>query len=1208
MTPPVLASLVDAARRIVRRDAVLAVTLTTLAVVPIVLVFAWLLGGLQAWSAPGPGPLLLLIGGAVAASGLAVWAARLWVRGIDETSVTARAEETVGLPAGSLRGVLELGRSVPAGTSEALFRRAEHDVASRFTGRDARGVSGELGRRTRRRLAAAALGLAGLTVIAGALALASPRRTQASWAPLLRPVSHLTPPPLPPLDVVPGDATVQRGSDLDVRIRAPGRAAVSIVWRSEGSVLEREVLQIAAADTVSGRIPRIDARTLYWVEAPDGAKSATYTISPLDPLLVSELVVEVVFPAYLGRTPERYDAEVPPLQLPEGTSLVFRGRATRALQNATLFGNGETALHLGVDGDRFSAQWTPTRSGVFGWRIEGAGGLELASDPSPLDLTIVGDEPPRVELSYPLGDTILSADFIQLVAAEASDDHGLAAASLVSWRVGGAGEADSPREEPIPLDGDEQRTLLRGTLDASGRGLLPGDTLKMLVRVTDASPRRQTAESRILSLYVPGMAELRDRVGEEAASLIDDAGELARMARQMEQATRDLQRRTSAASARRNQQNQSGASRGNPGESASLDFQEREQARQVMEQQEEMLRQMEEMRDRLNAFDEAARRAGLQDAELRREMEELRQLYDQLITPEMREQLEQLKQSLENMDPAALEKALEQLGEQQDRMREQLEKSLETMRRAAAEQQMNALAQDARELAAQQQALAETMRERPPTSQETGQQKGLEEQTRELQEAMEALRQQLERQGEQQAASGAEQARDAARQAAEQMQQAASQAQERQGGEASRRGEEAARGLEQAAQSLEGARQQMAEGWKQELQESVQQAMNEALSLAQRQQELLEKMQQAGQEQQQGQEQQGQQQSGQQQGQQQSGQQQGQQQSGQQQGQQQSGQQQGQQQGGQQQGQQQGGQQQGQQQGGQQQGGQQQGGGAGGTGQALQSEQQALQQGLEQIGRNLSEAGDRGSLLDREVGSALGRANLSMQQTLQAMQQSDRAGANQAEQAVDALNRLAMALLQRSQQLDQEGPQSALEQVMQQLADAAKQQGSLNGQSSAIMPMNLAPGAMSKQTSQMAEEQREIASKLEGMSNRVGNRDDLLGQLDQLAEEAQRIAQILDVGRLPPEVLARQERLFHRLLDAGRTLEKEEYSEERVGELPGAVGISRAPALDPSLIDPGSRFRVPTAEEMRALPPAYRRLVLEYFARLNRTGSEQERR
>jgi hypothetical protein len=252
--------------------------------------------------------------------------------------------------------------------------------------------------------------------------------------------------------------------------------------------------------------------------------------------------------------------------------------------------------------------------------------------------------------------------------------------------------------------------------------------------------------------------------------------------------------------------------------------------------------------------------------------------------------------------------------------------------------------------------------------------------------------------------------------------------------------------------------------------------------------------------------------------------------------------------------------------------------------------------------------------MSRDVGAALGRANLNMQQTVQALDQAQsRMPTQEAAQTVEALNRLALALLNSSQQMEQSGQQaSAADQMRQDLGNVAKQQGSLNGQANALMPMNLSQRALSQQVGKMSEQQREIASKLEGMSERPGGRDNVLGNLNELAREAEDLARAMQGGRLSPEMLARQERLFHRLLDAGRTLEKDEYSEERKGQAASGIAVSRARALDPTLTDTGTRFPVPTPEELKGLSPALRRIILEYFERLNRpgsvTGSGSERR
>lgn len=142
----------------------------------------------------------------------------------------------------------------------------------------------------------------------------------------------------------------------------------------------------------------------------------------------------------------------------------------------------------------------------------------------------------------------------------------------------------------------------------------------------------------------------------------------------------------------------------------------------------------------------------------------------------------------------------------------------------------------------------------------------------------------------------------------------------------------------------------------------------------------------------------------------------------------------------------------------------------------------------------------------------------------------------------------------------------------------------------------------------LAEQQREIADKLGGMNDMMGGREDVLGRLDELAREAERIAQELAGGRLNPEILARQERLFHRLLDAGRTLERDEVADERQAQRPGNVAPSLAGPLDPRLLEGGPRYPAPTPEQLRDLPPAYRRLILDYFDRLNRGQTEARAR
>jgi len=104
-----------------------------------------------------------------------------------------------------------------------------------------------------------------------------------------------------------------------------------------------------------------------------------------------------------------------------------------------------------------------------------------------------------------------------------------------------------------------------------------------------------------------------------------------------------------------------------------------------------------------------------------------------------------------------------------------------------------------------------------------------------------------------------------------------------------------------------------------------------------------------------------------------------------------------------------------------------------------------------------------------------------------------------------------------------------------------------------------------------------------------------------LAQEARELARQLEAGRLDPQTIQRQERLYRRLLDAGRTLSGREPDENKERTSRPATGdsVHLPDVLKPGATGTGPRLRYPTWEELMNLTPEERRLVLEYFRRLN---------
>ena len=104
-----------------------------------------------------------------------------------------------------------------------------------------------------------------------------------------------------------------------------------------------------------------------------------------------------------------------------------------------------------------------------------------------------------------------------------------------------------------------------------------------------------------------------------------------------------------------------------------------------------------------------------------------------------------------------------------------------------------------------------------------------------------------------------------------------------------------------------------------------------------------------------------------------------------------------------------------------------------------------------------------------------------------------------------------------------------------------------------------------------------------------------------MADEAAQLSRRLEGGRLERRTVERQQRLFRRMLDAGRTLQGREEDEKKERQSTTATGdsVRLPPALRARLTADDGRLRVPTWDELQLLSPEERRLVVDYFRRLS---------
>jgi hypothetical protein len=273
----------------------------------------------------------------------------------------------------------------------------------------------------------------------------------------------------------------------------------------------------------------------------------------------------------------------------------------------------------------------------------------------------------------------------------------------------------------------------------------------------------------------------------------------------------------------------------------------------------------------------------------------------------------------------------------------------------------------------------------------------------------------------------------------------------------------------------------------------------------------------------------------------------------------------------------------------------------------LQGRQAALRGGLDNLFGSLAEAGRRTALLDRGSAVAATEAAGRMDDLLSRLQDGSgqRPTRGEATAIAEALNELAARLLASAGAVQAAGSGSGTAEMLEQLARAARMQEGLSREGGSLLFMQEDGRPVGSRMEQLAEGQAAVERDLQELAERAGDQEDLLVRPEELAREAGELVRRLESGVLNPETVERQETLFRRLLDAGRSLEREDEEPDRRESRPGADLPSEVPRLDPEVLA-GPRYPHPNEEVLRELPPAYRWMVLDYFDRLNRVVEEPE--
>lgn len=1059
-------------------------------VVLILGVAAWL--ALLGWFDPPYWVLVawtLAIGGTLA-GGLVAWRRR---SALSDTSLAQHLEGQSPWRPGQLRALLE---RPAAGTSESLLAAAD-EVEARSLVREGSEALQPMRRRLRNRAAGS-----GILLGVGLLALLTANPFDGGAAALWHP-GDAWDATTAPVRIALTETVVNRGDSVEFLVEAFGRRRATLWTRAPGeSWTPLPVLLDSVGRGSVGSGPLF--ADVYARVAAGRRESDTVSVRVRLPAFLGSLTLTAQYPGYLGLHDEPLPVTGDTVLLPMGTRLEVRGEATAEL-SAVNWRAADATYSMDVDGGRFSGLVRPGATGTYRLEVATRSGAPLAGDTVVIPIHLVPDRAPEVAIPVPGRDTLAPLSLRLPLVIDVRDDYGLRRVVLQARRVSHIGLVDTLPALPIPFTGNTpDRAILTHQFDLNGYGLLPGDTVRYFVEAVDNAPAAHVGRSREYVLRLPTMSEVRAAARAASEAVASRLDSLAENSRRLERQTEDLSRERQRSDTETNGQ----------GDDA-LSFEDAKRAEDAAEAQRELLQEAEALRDAMEALQQSAQSAGLNDPDWQARLSEIRDQLDRALSPELRARLDELQQALQDLDADRTREALEDLAAAQQELREAIERSRELFRRAALEGDLANLAEEASELARDQEHWTDQLT-RTDSAGAAALEQALADRADSLAAALEQLGQQLQAEAMQQALQEAAQQ---AAQAAAQMQQAADMAQAGDMSGAQQQGQEALQQLQPLGEELRQQRDQLQEQWRQEVVEALDRGLAETSRLLEQQVVVEQSARSAA------------------------------------------------------------------------------------SPERQRAEQGAVEEGVEKLMERMQELSGRNALVSPDIATALSTAKEHMRVSREALSTAaanEREAADRAGQGADALNAAAYLMLRARGDVSGSGSGSGMSEAMERMSQLAQQQGQLSQQAGSLLPMVGQSGVQSE-LRRLGNDQRELAEELERMQAQGD-----VPQAGPLAQEARELARRLEAGRLDRETVRRQERLFRRLLDQGRTLQgqEEDQQQERKSRTPEAGDAHLPPALRAQLRGTDDRLRLPSWEELQRFSPEERRLVVEYFRRLTDAGTE----
>lgn len=273
----------------------------------------------------------------------------------------------------------------------------------------------------------------------------------------------------------------------------------------------------------------------------------------------------------------------------------------------------------------------------------------------------------------------------------------------------------------------------------------------------------------------------------------------------------------------------------------------------------------------------------------------------------------------------------------------------------------------------------------------------------------------------------------------------------------------------------------------------------------------------------------------------------------------------------------------------------------------MAEKQQDLSAASNGLKNTIQELGKQSPFIAAELQALLQKATQNMEMATQLFDEKQgMRGMNDQRNAMVGLNKASLRLMESLEEQSKCDKGGNCDKNMGKLEQLSKKQSQLNQQTQQCNnPSQMQPGQGRQTLERLAGEQGSIRKSMEELEKEFGNSRQVLGRLDDIAKEMREIEEDMADGEIGESTVERQLRVYSRMLEASRSLQRKDFTEQRKANTATDNPVYIPPALSADMLNDRAAFE----DRLRQFlgdnyPPQYEEQIKAYFRALLQVESQ----